>query len=131
MIYLDDNMNNTKKIDSLLDKAKKTEEKIKNFSEILDDLNSIEEKRKSLWKEIYQNAVSDRERASILFTEAYKSMGTSSTDHVAIGPTMSKYLERMCKSNEQILHLADLINKTEQSESRMDPEDLFSKIVET
>jgi len=29
MIYLDDNMNNTKKIDSLLDKAKKTEEKNK------------------------------------------------------------------------------------------------------
>tara|TARA_Y100000034_G_scaffold132356_1_gene195154 strand:- start:68 stop:463 length:396 start_codon:yes stop_codon:yes gene_type:complete len=128
MTYLSDNMNDTKKIDKLLDKIKKSEEKIKNFSEILDDLNSIEDKRKTLWKEIYENAVSDRERASILFTEAYKAMGTSSTDHVAIGTTMSKYLERMCKSNDQILQLADLINKTEQREARVDPDDLFSEI---
>jgi len=121
-------MSNTKKIDNLLDKIKKTEEKIKDFSEILDGLNSIEDKRKALWKEIYENAISDRERASILFTEAYKAMGTSSTDHVAIGTTMSKYLERMCKSNDQILQLADLINKTEQREAKVDPEDLFNKI---
>ncbi len=130
MTYLNDNMNNTHKIDRLLYKAKKSEEKIKNFSEILDSLNSIEDKRKALWKEIYENSVSDRERASILFTEAYKAMGTSSTDHVAIGTTMSKYLERMCKSNDQILQLADLISKAEQRETRVDPDDLFNKIVE-
>tara|TARA_Y100000310_G_C20459630_1_gene704696 strand:+ start:100 stop:495 length:396 start_codon:yes stop_codon:yes gene_type:complete len=128
MTYSSDSMQNEKKIDDLLDKIKKTEKKIENFSEILGNLNTAEDKKKALWKEVYENAIADRERASILFTEAYKTMGTSSTDHVAIGTTMSKYLERMCKSNDQILQLADLINKAEQREEKVDPDDLFNKI---
>ena len=67
-----------------------------------------------MWREIYENAISDRERASLLFTEAYKSMGMSTADHATIGTTMTKYLERMCKSNDQILQLADLISKAEE-----------------
>ena len=122
-------MSTTKKIDKMLDQFKKTEEKIKDFSELLDDLTATEDKKKALWKEIYQNAVSDRERASILFTEAYKAMGASATDHASIGATMSKYLERMCKSNDQILQLADLINKAELREARVNPDDLFDKIM--
>ena len=117
------------KIDKLLDQARKSEEKIKNFSDLLEDLTSTEEKKKSLWREIYENAVSDRERASILFTEAYKTMGTSTTDHATLGTTMTKYLERMCKSNDQILQLADLISKAEQQSSKIDPDDLFDKIL--
>jgi hypothetical protein len=119
----------TKKIDKLLDKVKKSEQKIKDFSDILGNLQSVDDKQKALWKEIYENAVSDRERASVLFTEAYKTMGTSAADHSSMGTTMSKYLERMCKSNDQILHLADLINKAEQSESRVNPDELFDKIM--
>ena len=65
-----------------------------------------------------------------MFTEAYKSMGNSSSDHAALGTVMTKYLERMCKSNDQILSLADLIGKAQQNESRVDPDDLFDKILE-
>ena len=119
-----------KKIDNLLDQVKKTEEKIKNFSDLLDSLSSTEDKKKSLWKEIYENAVSDRDRAGALFTEAYKTMGSSTSDHVAMGTTMTKYLERMCKSNAQIISLADMINKSEEMNSKIDPDDLFSKLVE-
>lgn len=118
------------KIDKLLDEVKTKEEKIKVFSEILDDLTSTEDKKKLLWKEIYENAVSDRDRAGILFTEAYKSMGNSPADHASLGSIMSKYLERMCKSNDQILSLADLINKAEEKERQVDPDDLFGKILE-
>lgn len=117
-----------KKIDSLLDQNTKTEEKIKAFSELLDGLSVSKDKKKALWKEIYENAVSDRERASILFTEAFKSMGGNSSDHVTIGSTMAKYLERMCKSNDQILSLADMISKAESVEEKIDPDDIFSKI---
>ena len=120
----------TDKSTTFLDEIKKREDKIKNFSELLDDLTSTEDKKKLLWKEIYENAVSDRERASILYTEAYKSMGHSTQDHAAIGSIMSKYLERMCKSNDQILTLATLIAKAEEQERNVDPDDLFGKILE-
>ena len=120
---------NVKKVDNLLDQVKKTEEKIKNFSDLLDNLSSTEDKKKSLWKEIYENAVSDRDRAGALFTEAYKTMGSSAADHASLGTTMTKYLERMCKSNEQILTLADLINKAEQQKAKVNPDDLFDKIL--
>ena len=120
----------TDKTAAFLDEVKKREAKIKNFSELLDDLTSTEDKKKMLWKEIYENAVSDRERAGILYTEAYKTMGHSAQDHVAIGSIMSKYLERMCKSNDQILNLATLIAKAEEQERNVDPDDLFGKILE-
>lgn len=118
------------KVDNLLDAVKSKEEKIKNFSEILDDLTATEDKKKILWKEIYENAVSDRDRAGALFTEAYKTMGTSAADHASLGTTMTKYLERMCKSNDQILSLAELITKAEDQERKVDPDDLFGKILE-
>lgn len=119
-----------KKIDDLLDKKKNAEDKIKKFADILENLQDLDSDKKALWQEIYENAVSDRERAGILFTEAYKSMGNSSSDHAALGTVMTKYLERMCKSNDQILSLADLIGKAQQNESRVDPDDLFNKILE-
>ena len=117
-----------KKLDKLLDKNRKSEDKIKQFSDILDDLEETDQKKKALWKEIYENAISDRERASILFTEAFKTMSGSSSDHTAIGGTLTKYLERMCKSNDQILQLANLISKAESTDSKIDSEALFSKI---
>ena len=117
-----------KKLDKLLDKNRKLEDKVEGFNDLLDELTSTEDKRKALWREIYENAVSDRERASILFTEAFKAMTGSATEHTTIGPIMTKYLERMCKSNDQILHLADQISKAETQESKIDPDDIFSKI---
>jgi len=121
-------MENTKKIDGLMDKIKASDKKIENFREILDSLKDTANSKKALWREIYENSISDRERASILFTEAFKSMGGGSADHVAMGSTLTKYLERMCKSNDQILNLADLINKAEQRESKINSDDLFSEI---
>ncbi len=117
-------------LDKLLDRNKKKEEKIKSFEELLSSLEKTDEKKKVLWSEIYANSLSDRERASILFTEAYKAMGSGSSDHVALGGTMSKYLERMGKSNDQILKLAELIQKAELAETRVDPNDLFDQISE-
>lgn len=119
-----------KKLDGLLDRQRKTEDKVKAFSDLLDGLASTEEKKKALWREIYENAVSDRERASILFTEAFKAMTGSSTEHTTMGSSMSKYLERMCKSNDQILQLANLISRAEKEESKVNPDDIFSKISE-
>jgi glucuronate isomerase len=118
------------KLNGLLDKKNKLEEKIKTFGDLLSEISSTTDRKKSLWKEIYENAVSDRERASILFTEAFKSMGGGASDHTTMGSVMSKYLERMCKSNDQILQLADLISKAEKEDFKINPDDIFSKITE-
>ena len=119
---------NLKKIDGLLNKFSDVESKVDDFSDLLDSIESTEDKKKMLWKEIYHNAVVDRENAGMLFTSAFKQMQTGTTEHITLGPTLAKYIERMCKSNEQILRLAELISKNEERSQRVDPDDIFSKI---
>ena len=117
-----------KEMTDAMDGLNVIKEKVEAFSDILDTLSSTEEKKKLLWKEIYQNAVVDRENASMLFTDAWKNMQGGSSEHVSLGSTMSKYLERMCKSNEQLLRLAELITKAEEQDTRIDSDDLFAQI---
>ena len=57
-------------------------------------------------------------------------MRTGIAEHAAIGSTLSKYLERMNKSNEQLLKLAEIIARAEMENSKIDPDDLFSQIKE-
>ena len=114
--------------EDLKEKHKKQQEKIDTFSELLQDLVNTTDKKKLLWKEIYENALRDRVNAEILFNEAYTSMQVN--EHITIGPVLTKYLERMNKSNEQILKLAELISKAEERSERIDPDDLFSQINE-
>lgn len=104
------------------------DQKSESFSKLLDSLESTEDKKKMLWKEIYDNAIKDRLNAYMLFTGIYTSMGNSTTDQVSVGPTLSKYLERMNKSNDQLIKLAELIAKEEERAATVDPEDIFSKI---
>jgi hypothetical protein len=113
-----------------LEKLKKIEEKTKKFEEMLSELISIDDKKKLLWKEIYENSNMDRQNAYVLFVEAYTQMRTGTAEHVAIGSTLSKYLERMNKSNEQLIKLAEIIAKAETENSKIDPDDLFSQIKE-
>ena len=54
----------------------------------------------------------------------------NTANHQVFGTTMAKYLERMNKSNEQILKLAELISKAEERSEKIDPDDLFSQINE-
>jgi len=113
---------------SALQKIEKIEEKTKKFEEMLSELVSSDDRKKLLWKEIYENANLDRQNAHVLFVEAYTQMRTGLAEHVAIGATLSKYLERMNKSNEQLLKLADIIARAEVENSKIDPDDLFNQI---
>ena len=118
-------------IEKVLDKVEKNEEKedkIKNFADILNNIASIEDKKKMLWKEIYENALEDREKAKMLFNDAYISMQGGVNEHMNIGGVMSKYLERMCRSNDQILKLAELIAKEEEKSEAVSEDDIFSRI---
>ena len=109
-------------------KLNKQEVKIKNFSDLLDSLSKTEDKKKLLWKESYQNALDDRENAHILFVDLLKISVNNSTNHLQFGTLMSKYLERMSKSNDQILKLAELIAKEQENEEVISDDEIFSKI---
>ncbi len=111
-----------------IDNVEKKENQIKNFSDILDNIESIEDKKKMLWKETYENAIEDREKAKLLFNDAYISMQGGVNEHMNIGSIMSKYLERMSKSNDQILKLAELISKEEEKSAEVSVDDIFSQI---
>ena len=115
-------------INEALSKLAKIEEKTKKFEKMLTELVSSEDKKKLLWKEIYENANLDRQNAHVLFVEAYTQMRTGIAEHAAIGAILSKYLERMNKSNEQLLKLAEMIAKAEVENNKIDPDDLFSQI---
>ena len=52
--------------------------------------------------------------ANILVTDLLLQIRGNLTNHQTYGSTMSKYLERMAKSNDQILKLAELLSKEEQ-----------------
>ena len=117
----------SKSVEEGIDKVRKIEGKLEKFSDILDGLASTEDKKKLLWKEIYENALEDRESAKILFEDLMlQSMGNTA-NHALFGTAMSKYLERMSKSNDQILRLAELIAK-EEEKNEISADDIFNQI---
>ena len=118
----------TKARNDMLDRLAKMNKKIDTFAELLDNISNLEDKKKLLWREIYENALSDRENANALYTDLYLKMQGSQSDHMQVGAIMAKYLERMCKSNEQILKLAELISREETKAAKIDIDDMFSAI---
>ena len=121
-------MENFDQINKKLDTFEEKNNKIKNFSDILDNIDSLKDKKKLLWKEIYENAVNDRENARMLYNDAYLNLTGALSDHANVGSVIAKYLERMCRSNDQILKLAELIAKEEEKASTVSPDDIFSQI---
>ena len=116
-----------KAIDKKISELNKKESNIKNFSDILESIDSLADKKKLLWKEIYENALEDRESANLLFTDLVLQSRGNSANHQVFGPTMAKYLERMSKSNDQIIKLAELISR-EQEKNEVSADDIFNKI---
>ena len=112
----------------ITEKLSEAERKVKDFSDLLESIETTADKKKLLWKEIYENAIVDRMNAYMLFTDAYTNMGSGTAYHMQVGAIMAKYLERMGKSNEQLLKLADLISSEEEKAAKIDPDDLSRRI---
>ena len=91
---------------------------------------SFDQTKEEVWKEIYQNALQDREKASMLITNMWKEITSDPEKHALYGGTMSKYLERMAKSNDQLVKLAELMQKSDVvvEEEDLDLDDVYSKI---
>ncbi|MBM3194285.1 MAG: hypothetical protein FJZ60_00810 [Chlamydiae bacterium] len=106
----------------------KIEEKVRDFSSLLDQIEGLSDKKKKLWKEIYENAISDRQNAYSLFVRLLKIVEDKSTEHAVHGRSLSSYIEKMSKSNDQLIRLAELVAKAEKVDDDIDPEEMFKKI---
>jgi hypothetical protein len=104
------------------------ESKIRNFNDLLQTIDSLNDKKKRLWSEIYENAIKDRQISYTMFTKLSNIAEEKSTEHAIHGRTMSSYIERMSKANDQLIKLSELVAKAEQKDEEIDSEDLFSKI---
>ena len=92
--------------------------------------NGSKKSKEEVWKEIYTNATQDREKASMLVTDLWKEITADPEKHVLYGGTITKYLERMNKSNDQLVKLAELMQKSvvEAEEEDLDLEDVYNEI---
>ena len=105
------------------------EEKIKDFSDLLAQIDGVSDKKKKLWREIYENAVTDRQNAYVLFTTLVEIVQDKSTEHAVHGKTLATFIEKMSKANDQIIRLAELVSKSEKKDDEeIDPEEMFKKI---
>lgn len=103
-------------------------DRIKDFNGLLSQIESINDKKRQLWKEIYENAITDRQNAYIMFTKLVLIVQDKSTEHAVHGRTISSYIERMSKANDQLIRLAELVAKAESVSEKIDPDDMFNKI---
>jgi hypothetical protein len=122
---------NIDKVKQLIPEAGVKEKRLKDFSELLDTLDDLADKKKHLWRQIYENAVNDREAAGVLFLDLFVATSSNASQHALNGAILSKYLERMCRSNDQLIKLAELIERADQMNSKIDIEDMYSKIEES
>jgi hypothetical protein len=104
------------------------QDRIKDFSSLLNQIESIADKKKQLWKEIYENAICDRQNAYIMFVKLVMIVQDKSTEHAVHGRTISSYIERMSKANDQLIKLADLVSQAETANEIIDPDEVFNKI---
>jgi hypothetical protein len=117
-----------KKSNKALDSLDAKERKLIEFGDLIDTIESADAKKKFLWKEIYNNAVNDREYASVLYTQLFSHSGGNSSDHVTTGPILIKYLERMGKCTDQLIKLAEIIEGSDKNKTL--PEDMYDAIQE-
>ena len=106
------------------------QQSMKDFSSLLESIEGIDMKLKTLWKQIYDNAITDRKNAYLVWTDLYINVHGDEEAHFKHGATITKYMERMEKANEQILKLAALVDKAKiktDEEDMPTADDIFSK----
>lgn len=126
-------MKNSKKTDLFQDideKLKRVKEEVVlyDFEVAVDSMKGLDEKKKILWKQIYKNAIDDRAYALTLFTSAFQTLEKTATDHIALNGALTKYLEKMSKSNQQLLELSDMVSRDGIEAGKYDPDDMYNQI---
>ena len=104
------------------------EDRIKDFSGLLQQIESLNDKKRKLWLEIYENAISDRQNSYAMFSRLVKIVQDKSTEHAVHGKTIATYIERMSKANDQLIKLADLIARAERTNDEINPDDMYERM---
>ena len=104
------------------------ERRLKNFSDLLNDIHSLDEKKRMLWLEIYENAITDRQNAYASYCNLAQIAKNKSSENAVHGKTMVAFLDRMGKANDQLIKLAELIAKAKTEDENVTPEELYSRI---
>jgi hypothetical protein len=110
--------------------TEKKAELIQEFDELLRSIDSSSTKEKILWRQIYENAITDRANANLCFLDLYPHLQNDVDNHMTHGMQAVQYLTRMEKSNEQLIKLAGMIQKAleNQVEETLDSDALFQQI---
>lgn len=94
-------------------------DKIEKFQKLLNDISTLEDKRKMLWMDVYTNALQDRDYAFNMYTHlsGFVTSGVDPNVHALHGPNIAKYLERMSRANDQLLKLSELVASAIEAEA--------------
>lgn len=109
-----------------LERLKEAEKKVEKFKTLIGRLDEVDEKKKTLWMEIYENAIEDRENSYVLFLDLKMQVVGNIAHHAVYGPVLAKYMERISKANDQITKLVEMIEAEENQE--VDADTIFDKI---
>ena len=120
----DDKKINTSLVTVSTNKVKK----IQKFNELLESLTDIDYKKKSLWLEIYNNALLDRQHAFDLYEDVSNKIFQDQVNHATFGVQATKYLERLNKANDQLIKLAELIASSEKQKETINVDEIFNTI---
>lgn len=106
------------------------EDGVKSFNDLVDSLDSLSDQKKSLWKEVYYNAITDRRAAYVLYNDLLSGVIGQAAQHAIHGPIMAKYIERVSRSNDQIIRLAELVAEAQAVEAAAatTPSEIFDRI---
>lgn len=101
--------------------------KIVNFSDLLDSIESLDDKKKSLWREIYENAIIDRQNSFAMFKKLVDICEEKSVEHGVHARSMASYIERMSRANDQLIKLATLIAEEQKRANEIDAGDIYKQ----
>lgn len=104
------------------------QERVKDFSGLLNQIETLNDKKRKLWIEIYENAVSDRQNSYAIFSQLVKIVNGKSSEHAVHGKTIATYIERMSKANDQLIKLAELVAKAEKSNEEIDADEMYQRL---
>jgi hypothetical protein len=117
------------KADSIIEITERDfETKIRDFGDLLKDIENLSDKKRELWKNIYENAISDRTNSFIVFKQVFTLCGGKSTELAVHAKTLTSCVERMAKANDQLIKLAELIAHAEHKDGEVDADELFDRI---
>jgi hypothetical protein len=113
---------------SIDEEIRTADEQSKKFSDILDRIEDVPSQQKTLWLEIYANAVEDRARARSMFDVLVETCKSASGELAVHGATIAKFLERMSRANDQLGKLSELISLVKEKNDKIDIDDAYNAI---